>query len=140
MGKYPSRFRDMIGDEVVGTGYDSLLNPLANKVDNLSRTEIHSSLKRKVAQKIQGKIKLMDSHGCRRCQPESLPVEKIKKACNVTIRNSNLHYFFSYLDWLRSFSHETRHSITRLNNGFSSLSSYCHFITCSTAYNTIFLV
>jgi len=34
---YPSSFRDMAGDEVVGSGYDSLMLQLESRHDNLNR-------------------------------------------------------------------------------------------------------
>ena len=37
VGQYPASLRDMIGEDIIGNGYDSLLLQLEGRVDNLNR-------------------------------------------------------------------------------------------------------
>ncbi|XP_033117336.1 uncharacterized protein LOC117117211 isoform X2 [Anneissia japonica] len=75
VSKYPKSLLDVCDGDTVGTGYDSLLNQLVNRVDNISRPKSQVSLKVHVQLKDgkQFKRKLMDSYGCARWQPDGLP-------------------------------------------------------------------
>jgi len=80
VAKYPKSLKDTIGSGTeaqgkVGSGFDSLLNQLVWRVDNLSRPN-QSSLKRSVEQgKPHPKKICVDSYGCVRWQSELPPGE-----------------------------------------------------------------
>ena len=48
VSEYPSSFRDMVGGDVVGSGYDSLLLQLEGRLDNINRGK--HSVKRKLSE------------------------------------------------------------------------------------------
>ncbi|XP_071838988.1 uncharacterized protein [Apostichopus japonicus] len=65
---------DHLDGVVVGTGYESLLKQFVNRVDNLGRSVVQGSLKRKALAGCKSpKERLADQYGCVNWQPESLP-------------------------------------------------------------------
>ncbi|XP_056335164.1 uncharacterized protein LOC130246305 [Danio aesculapii] len=75
---YPQSFKDVIEDQVVGSGYDSLTKQLQSRVDNMKRGKISLYLKRQTSSASEGddtpfKIKRVDTYGCINWQPKQLP-------------------------------------------------------------------
>ena len=83
-------FRDMLGDEIVGSGYDEILNRLYDKRDNMKRPT-HAITKRKLVSEGDNCVmkKLRDSYGCVAWQPS------IAENCNSLKENVDFikHHF-----------------------------------------------
>lgn len=75
---YPLQFRDVIEDQVVGSGYDSLTKQMQSRVDNLKRGKTLLYLKRQASSASEGedlptKMMRVDTYGCTNWQPKRLP-------------------------------------------------------------------
>ncbi len=68
IAKWPS-FADKIDGQTIGSGYDSLLNQMQNRIDNNKRLP-KSSLKRKIFEGVNSKVQNTNSYGCVHWQPE----------------------------------------------------------------------
>lgn len=51
---YPQSFRDVIEDQVVGSGYDSITKQLQSRIDNLNRGKTSLYLKRQASSTSEG--------------------------------------------------------------------------------------
>ncbi|XP_072032571.1 uncharacterized protein [Amphiura filiformis] len=72
--KYPKSFRDEVGGMDVGTGYDSFLKQLVNKVDNITRPNVN---KRKLsAESDKDSVKAVDAYGCINWMPDFVGSEE----------------------------------------------------------------
>ena len=71
--KYPKSFTDEVAGEQVGSGYDSLLAQLVNRVDNLRRPSLKRSRYASLDETVSSAKKKRDSYGCIQWQPTSLP-------------------------------------------------------------------
>lgn len=95
--KYPNSFRDEVDGEQVGSGYDSLLSQLVNRVDNLGRDNHHNSLKRSLVQTLTdsgrpAKKHVTDSYGCVNWQPASLPESETELSQKEKMENMKQAY------------------------------------------------
>ncbi|KAJ3601494.1 hypothetical protein NHX12_032462 [Muraenolepis orangiensis] len=75
---YPQSFRDVIEDQVVGSGYDSITKQLQSRIDNLNRGKTSLYLKRQASSTSEGedlltKTMTLDTYGCINWQPQRLP-------------------------------------------------------------------
>ncbi|XP_026091610.1 uncharacterized protein LOC113064859 [Carassius auratus] len=77
---YPEAFKDIIEGEVVGSGYDSVIKQLINRLDNVRRGKTSLSLKRRAAGNSEEdtlcRKKRLDSYGCKNWQPVQLPANE----------------------------------------------------------------
>lgn len=78
---YPGAFKDVIEGEVVGSGYDSVIEQPINRVDNVRRGKTSLSLKRQAADNSEEedtlcRKKRLDSYGCKNWQPVQLPANE----------------------------------------------------------------
>ncbi|KAL0190867.1 hypothetical protein M9458_013565, partial [Cirrhinus mrigala] len=78
---YPGAFKEVIEGEVVGSGYDSVIKQLINRVDNVRRGTTSLSLKRRAAGNSEEedtlrRKKRLDSYGCKNWQPVQLPANE----------------------------------------------------------------
>ena len=74
VGRYPDSFVDELGGEKIGTGYDSLLSQLVNRVDNISRPSMKRRRFSTEDEIASGSAKQpRDCYGCINWQPTSLP-------------------------------------------------------------------
>ncbi|XP_033632229.1 uncharacterized protein LOC117293868 [Asterias rubens] len=72
--RFPDSFIDELGGEKVGSGYDSLLSQLVNRVDNISRPSMKRGRFSSGDEISSGPAKKKrDSYGCINWQPISLP-------------------------------------------------------------------
>lgn len=75
---YPLPFRDVIENQVVGSGYNSLTKQMQCRVDNLKRGKTLLYLKRQASSASEGddlptKTLRVDTYGCTNWQPKRLP-------------------------------------------------------------------
>ncbi|KAF7643698.1 hypothetical protein LDENG_00235110 [Lucifuga dentata] len=70
---YPLSFTDVIEDQVVGSGYDSLTKQLQSRVDNMKRGRQAPSTSEK--EDLPSKTMRVDTYGCINWQPNRLPPE-----------------------------------------------------------------
>ncbi|KAF7641670.1 hypothetical protein LDENG_00275120 [Lucifuga dentata] len=76
---YPLSFIDVIEDQVVGSGYDSLTKQLQSRVTNMKRGKTSLYLKRQAAstseeeEDLPSKTTRVDTYGCINWQPNRLP-------------------------------------------------------------------
>lgn len=77
---YPEAFKDIIEGEVVGSGYDSVIKQLINRLDNVRRGKTSLSLKRQAAGNSEEdtlcRKKRLDSYRCKNWQPVQLPANE----------------------------------------------------------------
>ncbi|KAM9501371.1 uncharacterized protein Hap1MRO34_010529 isoform 1-T2 [Clarias gariepinus] len=91
---YPQSFRDIIEDQVVGSGYDSLTKQLQNRIDNIKRGKNSLFLKRQASSTSEGddrpsKIRV-DTYGCINWHPKHLPpneTEETQKCTQEELKN-----------------------------------------------------
>ncbi|XP_029914331.1 uncharacterized protein LOC115364059 [Myripristis murdjan] len=92
---YPLSFRDVIEDQVVGSGYDSLTKQLQSRVDNINRGKTSLYLKRQASSTSEGedppsKMVRLDTYGCVNWQPKRLPpheTEDTQKRTQEELKN-----------------------------------------------------
>ncbi|XP_071855016.1 uncharacterized protein [Apostichopus japonicus] len=78
---YPASFRDDIGGEVIGDGFESVLKQMENRINNLRRTETYlpgtssltSTSDDESSEQKPKRAKKRDSYGCQNWQPKGLP-------------------------------------------------------------------
>ncbi|XP_019909203.3 uncharacterized protein LOC105030828 isoform X2 [Esox lucius] len=78
---YPKSFKDVIEDQVIGSGYDSLTKQLQTRVDNLKRDNTlsrrrKSSISVRETDEVPPKKVHMNSYGCINWQPVQLPANE----------------------------------------------------------------
>lgn len=78
---YPVAFTDVIGGEIVGSGYDSLTKQMISRVDNLRRGSTLLSLKRQLTSTSEGedtplRKRRLDTCGCINWQRTRLPPDE----------------------------------------------------------------
>ncbi|XP_071795879.1 uncharacterized protein [Asterias amurensis] len=82
--KYPKSFIDEVDGEQIGSGYDSILSQLVNRVDNISRSQL--STKRKSspdnASATPVSKRKRDSYGCINWEPSSFPQGQTQESQN----------------------------------------------------------
>uniref|UniRef100_A0A8C2HNH5 Uncharacterized protein n=1 Tax=Cyprinus carpio TaxID=7962 RepID=A0A8C2HNH5_CYPCA len=94
---YPKSFRDVIEDQVVGSGYDSLTKQLQSRVDNMKRGKISLYLKRQTSSTSEGedrpsKMIRVDTYGCINWQPKQLPPDETEETQKYTQEElKNMH-------------------------------------------------
>ncbi|RXN33042.1 hypothetical protein ROHU_004411 [Labeo rohita] len=94
---YPQSFRDVIEDQVVGSGYDSLTKQLQSRVDNMRRGKNSLFLKRQTSSASEGedppcKMKRVDTYGCINWQPKRLPLNETEDTQKCTQEElKNMH-------------------------------------------------
>lgn len=82
--QYPKSLKDMIGDEVVGSGHDALTKQLQSRVDNYRRNEMlgkHNSTLDDSSPVPEKKLQRKDSYGCIlwESRPVNVEAQMIKK-------------------------------------------------------------
>ncbi|XP_056613132.1 uncharacterized protein LOC130437768 [Triplophysa dalaica] len=95
VSRYPLSFRDVIEDQVVGSGYDSLTKQLQARLDNMKRGKTSLYLKRQTSSTSEGedppsKIRRVDTYGCTNWQPKRLPpgeTEETQKCAQEELKN-----------------------------------------------------
>ncbi|XP_071832157.1 uncharacterized protein [Apostichopus japonicus] len=78
---YPASFRDDIGGEVIGDGFESVLKQMENRINNLRRTETYlpgtssltSTSDDESSEQKPKRAKKRDSYGCQNWQRKGLP-------------------------------------------------------------------
>ena len=76
-GKYPASLKDYIGETLVGSGYDSLVRSMENRIDNQTRGETPSARKRTQDKLGEGEKPVeRDPYGCIEWLPREFPHEE----------------------------------------------------------------
>ncbi|XP_065103923.1 uncharacterized protein [Paramisgurnus dabryanus] len=91
---YPKSLKDMIGDEVVGSGHDALTKQFQHRIDNYRRNEKHSSTIDDGSPVPEKKLQRKDSYGCILWESRPVNVEaqmKKKKEMQEMFKVNDMH-------------------------------------------------